>query len=117
MQARGKIAVTGATGRVGRHIVDVLEERGREVVGISRSLGVDVVTGDGLAEALAEAETVIDAATQPTPEQDAATAFFTTATHNLQEAGEQARRSANRGRVDHRHRPLHRGFPRREKGS
>ena len=36
----GKIAVTGATGRVGRHIVDVLEERGQEVVPISRSLGV-----------------------------------------------------------------------------
>ena len=46
MPARGKIAVTGATGRVGRHIVDVLEERGHDVVGISRSQGVDVVTGE-----------------------------------------------------------------------
>jgi uncharacterized protein YbjT (DUF2867 family) len=90
MDAHGKIAVTGATGRVGRHIVDVLEERGHEVVGISRSLGVDVVTGEGLAEALTGVETVIDAATQPTPEQNAATAFFTTATRNLQKAGEQA---------------------------
>jgi uncharacterized protein YbjT (DUF2867 family) len=33
---------------------------------------------------------VIDAATQPTPDQDAATAFFTSATHNLQEVGERA---------------------------
>ena len=90
MDAHGKIAVTGATGRVGRHIVDVLEETGHEVVGISRSLGIDVETGEGLAEALAGVETVIDAATQPTPDQDAATAFFTTATRNLQEAGEQA---------------------------
>jgi uncharacterized protein YbjT (DUF2867 family) len=89
MDAHGKIAVTGATGRVGRHLVDVLEERGHEVVGISRSLGVDVVTGEGLAEALAGVETVIDAASQPTPDQEAATAFFTTATRNLQEAGEQ----------------------------
>ena len=40
----GKIAVAGATGRVGRHVVDVLEEQGHEVVAISRSAGVDVVT-------------------------------------------------------------------------
>ena len=48
MQARMKIAVAGATGRVGRHIVDVLAERRYEVVPISRSLGVDVITGEGL---------------------------------------------------------------------
>src|SRR5437667_75660 len=52
-----KIAVAGATGRVGRHVVDVLEERGREVVAISRAQGVDVITGDGLAEALADLAT------------------------------------------------------------
>ncbi len=90
MDARGRVAVAGATGRVGRHIVDVLEERGHDVVPISRSLGVDVVTGEGLAGALAGVETVIDAATQPTPDQDAATAFFTTASRNLQQVGEQA---------------------------
>ena len=90
MNGHAKIAVAGATGRVGRHVVDVLEERGREVVRISRSHGVDVVTGEGLPEALAGVETVIDTATQPTPDQDAATAFFTAATRNLQQFGEQA---------------------------
>ena len=90
MQAVQKIAVVGATGRVGRHVVDVLEERGYDVVAISRSLGVDVVTGEGLTEALAGVETVIDAASQPTPDEGAATAFFTAATHNLQEVGERA---------------------------
>ena len=90
MQSHQRIAVVGATGRLGRHVVDVLEERGHDVVAISRSLGVDVVTGEGLAEALAGVETVIDAASQPTPEQEAATAFFTTATHNLEEVGERA---------------------------
>jgi uncharacterized protein YbjT (DUF2867 family) len=90
MQPRGKIAVAGATGRVGRHVVDGLTERGHDVVSISRSLGVDVVTGEGLAEALAGVETVIDAASQPAPDQDAATAFFTAATRNLHEVGEQA---------------------------
>lgn len=90
MQASGKIAVAGATGRVGHYVVDVLTERGRDVVPISRSHGVDVITGDGLAEALSGVECVIDAATGPSPEQQAATAFFTTAAHNLQEMGERA---------------------------
>ena len=52
MQARKRIAVAGATGRVGRHVVDVLEAGGHDVVAMSRSTGVDVVTGDGLADAL-----------------------------------------------------------------
>jgi uncharacterized protein YbjT (DUF2867 family) len=90
MQAGGKIAVAGATGRVGRHVVDVLEVRGHDVVAISRSSGVDVITGDGLAEALARVDCVIDVATGPSPEQEAATAFFTTAARNLHQAGEQA---------------------------
>jgi uncharacterized protein YbjT (DUF2867 family) len=90
MQARKKIAVAGATGRVGRHVVDVLEEGGHEVVRIARSAGVDVITGDGLAEALTGVDCVIDTATGPSPEQDAATTFFTTAARNLQEAGERA---------------------------
>ena len=48
-----KIAVAGATGSVGRHVVDVLEARGHDVVAILRSNGVDAVTGKGLADALA----------------------------------------------------------------
>src|SRR5439155_2642739 len=63
---------------------------GHEVVPISRSGGVDVVTGDGLAEALGGVECVIDVATGASPEQDAATEFFTTAARNLQQIGERA---------------------------
>ena len=85
-----KTAVAGATGRVGRHIVDVLTERGHEVVPISRSNGIDVITGEGLAEALTGVEAIIDAATGPSPDQRAATDFFTTATRNLQREGERA---------------------------
>jgi nucleoside-diphosphate-sugar epimerase len=44
MQAPAKIALAGATGTLGRHIVDVLEAQGHDVVGISRSLGVDVLS-------------------------------------------------------------------------
>ena len=84
------IAVAGATGRVGRHIVEVLDERGHDAVPISRSHGVDVITGDGLAAALAGVECVIDAATGPSPDEDAATEFFTTAARNLHDAGQRA---------------------------
>jgi uncharacterized protein YbjT (DUF2867 family) len=83
-----RIAVAGATGRVGRHVVDVLHEGGHDVVAISRSNGVDVITGDGLAAALEGVEVAIDLTTGPSPEQGPATEFFTTATRNLQEAGE-----------------------------
>lgn len=85
-----RYAVAGATGRVGRHVVDVLEAAGHEVVPISRSHGVDVITGDGLEAALAGVECVIDTATGASPEQGPATAFFTTAARNLQETGERA---------------------------
>ena len=57
---------------------------------MSRSGGVDVVTGDGLAEALAGVECIIDVASGPSPEQEAATQFFTAAARNLQEAGQRA---------------------------
>jgi uncharacterized protein YbjT (DUF2867 family) len=90
MQSKSKIAVAGATGRVGRHVVDVLTERGHEVVAMSRATGVDVITGDGLADALAGVECVIDVATGPSPDRQTATEFFTTSTRNLQEAGERA---------------------------
>ena len=90
MQARRKIAVAGATGRVGRHLVDVLRTGGHDVVAMSRSTGVDVITGDGLATALVGVETVVDVATGPSPDQQAATEFFTTAARNLHQVGERA---------------------------
>jgi uncharacterized protein YbjT (DUF2867 family) len=82
-----RIAVAGATGRVGRPTVELLEERGHEVVPIARSCGVDVITGEGLAEALVGVEVIVDAATGPTPDEAAATEFFLTAARNLQELG------------------------------
>jgi uncharacterized protein YbjT (DUF2867 family) len=85
-----KIAVAGATGRVGRHLVDVLEAQGHDVVAMSRSTGVDLVTGRGLSEALAGVDSVIDAASQPSPDEKAATEFFIASARNLQDAGERA---------------------------
>ena len=89
MQEQKRIAVVGATGRLGHHVVEVLKAA-HDVVPISRSLGVDVFTGVGLAEALSGVETVIDVSTFPTPDQAAATEFFSTAARNLHEVGERA---------------------------
>jgi uncharacterized protein YbjT (DUF2867 family) len=85
-----RIAVAGGTGRLGRHIVDILEQQGYDVVPIARSKGVDVITTEGLDEALVGVDTIIDAATGPSPDEQAATEFFTTSTRNLQAAGERA---------------------------
>ena len=86
MHAKERIAVAGRTGRVGRHIVDVLEARGYDVVTMSRSTGVDVIRREGLSEALHGVTAIVDAATQSSSERAAATAFFTTAARNLQDA-------------------------------
>jgi uncharacterized protein YbjT (DUF2867 family) len=90
MSQRKKIAVAGATGRVGRHVVDVLTEAGHEAVPMSRATGVDVITGEGLAAALSGVACVIDVATGPSPQEAPATEFFTTAAANLHAAGARA---------------------------
>jgi uncharacterized protein YbjT (DUF2867 family) len=82
-----RIAVTGATGRVGAHVVEILEQRGHEVVAISRSNGVDVITGEGLEAALAGVETIVDTATGPSPDETEATDFFSASARNVQRAG------------------------------
>lgn len=55
-----KIVVVGGTGLIGAAVVDQLRARGHQAIAASRSTGVDITTGAGLAEALAGADTVID---------------------------------------------------------
>jgi hypothetical protein len=57
---------------------------------MARSLGVDVITGEGLDAALVGVDCIVDTATGPSGDKDEATAFFTTAARNLQAAGERA---------------------------
>jgi len=90
VKKRSKIAVAGATGRVGHHVVDLLQAGGHEVVPMSRSTGVDLVTGEGLTDGLVGVECVVDTASGSSPDQQSATAFFTAAARNLQKAAERA---------------------------
>ena len=78
-----KIAVAGGTGTVGRHVVDVVRERGDEPVVLARSTGVDLVTGAGLAGALDGVETVIDVASVQTLSDAASRDFFGAVTRTL----------------------------------
>ncbi|HEX6301145.1 MAG TPA: NAD-dependent epimerase/dehydratase family protein [Acidimicrobiia bacterium] len=85
-----RVAVVGATGTVGRHVVELLEKAGHEVVPISRAHGVDVITTAGLETALGAVECIIDAANPPSPNQEDATEFFRTSARNLHAVGSTA---------------------------
>ena len=81
-----RIAVAGGTGTVGAHVVDVLRERGHEPVVLARATGVDLVTGDGAAEALRGVDVVIDVVSKLTQKERVATEFFDATTRNLLDA-------------------------------
>ncbi len=78
-----KIAVAGGTGTVGAPTVDALRAAGHEPVVLTRSNGVDLVTGDGLDAAVVGVDAVIDLANVSTLSPAAAVAFFTAASGNL----------------------------------
>jgi uncharacterized protein YbjT (DUF2867 family) len=78
-----KIVVIGGSGLIGKKVVANLRQRGHEVVAASPSLGVNTVTGEGLAQALAGAQVVVDVANAPSWEDKAVLAFFETSGRNL----------------------------------
>jgi uncharacterized protein YbjT (DUF2867 family) len=78
-----KMVVIGGSGLIGKKLVKLLVERGRKVVAASPSTGVNAVTGEGLAEALAGARVVVDVANAPSWEDKAVLEFFETAGRNL----------------------------------
>jgi uncharacterized protein YbjT (DUF2867 family) len=85
-----KITVIGASGLIGSKLVELLTAGGHEVVAASRSSGVDVLTGEGLAEALAGADAIVDVTNSPSFEDDPVMQFFTKATTNTVAAAKAA---------------------------
>jgi uncharacterized protein YbjT (DUF2867 family) len=85
-----RITVIGASGLIGTKVVDLLTAEGHEVVAASRSSGVDVLTGDGLAQALSGADALVDVTNSPSFDDDPVMEFFTTSTTNLVAAAKAA---------------------------
>jgi uncharacterized protein YbjT (DUF2867 family) len=78
-----KIVVVGGTGLIGSRLVTKLAEHGHEMVAAAPSTGVNTLTGDGLADALAGASVVIDVSNSPSFEDNTVMRFFETSTRNL----------------------------------
>lgn len=85
-----KVTVVGSSGLIGTKVVERLRGEGQDVVAASRSTGVDVLTGAGLADALAGADALVDLTNSPSFDADAVMAFFTTSATNLVEASRAA---------------------------
>jgi uncharacterized protein YbjT (DUF2867 family) len=85
-----KITVVGASGLIGTKVVEVLRSQGHEVVAASRSSGVDVLTGDGLDDALEGADSLVDVTNSPKLEGGPAMEFFTKSAPNLVDAARRA---------------------------
>jgi uncharacterized protein YbjT (DUF2867 family)/quercetin dioxygenase-like cupin family protein len=85
-----KIVVIGGTGLIGSKAVNILRQRGHEVVAASPSSGVNTLTGEGLAEALTGAQVVVDVANSPSFEDKPALDFFETSGRNLLSAEKSA---------------------------
>ncbi|MEV7569492.1 SDR family oxidoreductase [Streptomyces tanashiensis] len=84
-----KITVIGGTGLIGSQLVATLRNAGHDVVPASLSSGVDLLTGAGLDEALAGADTVVNVTNSPTFDKQSLD-FFRTSGNNLLRAGERA---------------------------
>ena len=78
-----KIVIIGGTGLIGSNVVTRLRTQGHEAVPASPRLGINTITGEGLAEALAGASVVVDVSNSPSYEDAAVLAFFQTSTGNL----------------------------------
>src|SRR5262245_4866618 len=78
-----KIVVIGGTGLIGSKTIPILRQGGHEAVAASPKTGVNTITGEGLAKALAGAQVVVDLANAPVWEDKAVLEFFQTSGRNL----------------------------------
>ena len=81
-----KIVVIGGTGLIGSQLVTDLAAHGHQAVPASPATGVNTLTGDGLSQALAGADVVVDVSNSPSFEDTAVLEFFETSTRNILDA-------------------------------
>ncbi len=85
-----RVAVSGATGRIGRYTLETLKQAGHETVAISRSTGVDAYIGAGLDEALVGVDVLVDVCNTRSQNEAEIVDFFATITGNLLAAEDRA---------------------------
>ena len=78
-----KIVVIGGTGLIGSKTIPILRQGGHEAIAASPNTGVNTITGEGLKEAMAGTQVVIDLANSPSFEDKAVLEFFETSGRNL----------------------------------
>jgi uncharacterized protein YbjT (DUF2867 family) len=78
-----KVVVIGGHGRIGSKLIAKLDEHGHDAIAADLSTGVNTLTGEGLAEALAGADVVVDVSNSPSFEDAAVLEFFRTSTGNI----------------------------------
>lgn len=78
-----KIVVIGGRGLIGSKVATNLGAQGHDVIAASRRSGVNALTGEGLADAVAGADVLVDVADSPLFDDEPVMHFFTTATSNL----------------------------------
>jgi uncharacterized protein YbjT (DUF2867 family) len=78
-----KIVVIGGTGLIGSKTVAILRKAGHEAVAASPKNGINSITGEGLKEAMAGTDVVVDLANSPSFEDKAVLEFFETSGRNL----------------------------------
>ena len=81
-----RIVVIGGTGLIGSKVVAHLRQAGHEVVAASPGTGVNSITGEGLSQAMAGTQVVVDLANSPSFEDKAVLDFFETSGRNLMAA-------------------------------
>lgn len=78
-----KIVIIGGTGRIGARLAGILQQQGHQVIAASRSTGINTISGEGLDEALSNAQVVVDVSNAPAADANAVLEFFETSTRNL----------------------------------
>ncbi|MFC7597483.1 SDR family oxidoreductase [Terrabacter sp. GCM10028922] len=85
-----KVVVIGGTGLIGSKLIEKLSAHGHDAVPAAPQTGVNTLTGEGLADALAGADVVVDVSNSPSFADDDVMRFFVTSTSNLLEAEQAA---------------------------
>ena len=85
-----RIVVVGGSGLIGDKVMTALNNAGHHAIAASPAFGIDAFTGEGLDEAMAGADVVVDVSNAPAWEDEKVLKFFTTVTRNALEAGRRA---------------------------